>query len=47
MARADRYWTVAPDGKMAAALSPETDFDHRELALWLNDLLGRIHREVN
>lgn len=30
-----------------AALCPDTDFDRHESALWLNNLLHRIHREVH
>jgi hypothetical protein len=28
------------------ALRPETDVEVRETALWLNDILHRIHKEV-
>lgn len=36
----------APDSIMAAALRPESDFDRRESALWLKDLMHRIHLDV-
>jgi hypothetical protein len=41
-----RGFAVESSGKTAAALRPETDLDTREIALWLNCLLNRIHREV-
>lgn len=45
MDRADRdVTTVLIDDEMASALRPESDLDRRELALWLNDLLHRLHR---
>jgi hypothetical protein len=47
MARADHYWEVAPENEMLAALCPEIDLDRKESALWLNKLLGRIHKEVH
>ncbi|KAF5324310.1 hypothetical protein D9619_011293 [Psilocybe cf. subviscida] len=46
MACADHYWEVIPDSEMLDALRPETDLDSHELALWLNDLLHRIRRQV-
>ncbi|KAF5324306.1 hypothetical protein D9619_011196 [Psilocybe cf. subviscida] len=36
----------APDEEMDAALCPETDFDHDELALWLNDFLHRVNKQI-
>lgn len=47
MARADRHCEVAPDSEILASLLPETDIDRQELALWLEDLLHRIHTEVH
>ncbi|KAF5324340.1 hypothetical protein D9619_011193 [Psilocybe cf. subviscida] len=45
MARAE-FWKETPDVEMVAALRPKTDLDRRESALWINDLLHRIHREI-
>lgn len=45
MARAESF--VAPDYEITAALLPQSDFDRRESALWLRELLHRIRREVH
>lgn len=44
MARAGQF--VALDEEMAAALCPESDFDRRESALWLGDLVHKISKQV-
>lgn len=45
MARASRDYAL--DDEMTAALCPVTDFDRRESASWLKDLLQRMHKEVH
>lgn len=44
MTRADYRHT--PDEKMSAAFCPRSDFDRRELALWLHGILDQIYSEV-
>lgn len=46
MAHVDRHITAEPDGWIGVALSPKMEFDAREIALWLSNLLHRIRRDV-
>jgi hypothetical protein len=46
MARIERNLAIEPTDETATALRPETDFESSETALWLNDILHRINREV-
>lgn len=41
------FHCYALNSEMAAALHPDTDDDRHELALWLDDLLHHMHREVH
>ena len=42
----EREVSTGPTNEIATVLCPRTDSDTRETALWLNDLLGRIHGKV-
>lgn len=46
MAQIERNHATLPTGHFTSALSPESDFDRHESALWLEDLLRVIHGEV-
>lgn len=46
MATVNLSLSTPPDDWIGDALRSETDFDDREIAPWLNDLLHRLHREV-
>lgn len=47
MAYINHYFMTEPSGHIGIALLPETAFDARETALWLSELLHRIHKEVS
>ncbi|KAF5309573.1 hypothetical protein D9619_012427 [Psilocybe cf. subviscida] len=46
MACIDHDFMIEPLNHVTIALRPETDSDAHETALWLNNLLHRIHREI-
>jgi hypothetical protein len=46
MTHIKRNNAIGPWRETAAALRPETDYDTRETALWLNNLLYCIHEKV-
>jgi hypothetical protein len=46
MYQIERNLSIEPDDETAIALCPETDFDTRETALWLNNILHCIYRKV-
>lgn len=46
MAYIDQYFMTEPSGYIGIALCPETALDAREMAVWLDNLLRHIHREV-
>ncbi|KAF5309575.1 hypothetical protein D9619_012424 [Psilocybe cf. subviscida] len=45
MAYINYYFMTEPSGHIGIALLPKTAFDARETALWLSELLHRIHKE--
>jgi hypothetical protein len=46
MAHVTRNVAIIPGDENGIALRPQTDVDTRETALWLIDLLHRIHKDV-
>jgi hypothetical protein len=46
MAHVERHIAINPGANIDIALRPKTDLETRETALWLNDLLRRIHGAV-